>query len=273
MAAGGNYGATELHGILAAEEQRLQGELLNVSDSFLHDVHGIADSAAEKLSLLNQVQDLREQLRVKNLAEEELIGRIRTEAQQAALAEQQRADQLEAGEQREHQLRMEIANERQRGDVKQRDLKTQISNLTQHSETLTRHLREFETKSEQWSAEKRELIQQVDQLQEDLGRSLRYQQTLQTRMLAEQEAERNKHQESHASLVRIRQSEQEVVRDKHLALMAENEKLVVAKVEAIQREDRMAYLLQEAQVVRRRELGARVIGFCSRMFVSVWMSE
>ena len=32
-------------------------------------------------------------------------------------------------------------------------------------------------------------------------------------------------------------------------------------------------LLQEAQVVRRRELGAREIGFCSRMFVSVWMSE
>ena len=143
MTAGDSY---ELRCILAAEEQRLQGELLDASDSFLLDVRGIAESAAEKLTLLNQVKDLREQ--------------------------------MEEAEERESIIKKEVADERQNRLVRERDLMVQITNLSQHRDTLTRHLKEFENLSEQWSAERRGLDQQsvhlllkLKQLEEDSDRN------------------------------------------------------------------------------------------------------
>lgn len=131
--------SNELRCILAAEEQRLQGELLDASDD-------VAGSAAEKLTLLNQVKDLREQ--------------------------------MEEAEERESIIKKEVADERQNRLVRERDLMVQITNLSQHRDTLTRHLKEFENLSEQWSAERRGLDQQsvhlllkLKQLEEDSDRN------------------------------------------------------------------------------------------------------
>ena len=273
MTAGDAY---DLRCILTAEEQRLQGELLDASDSFLHDVRGIAGSAAEKLTLLNQVEDLREQIRVKVRAEDELLA---------------------AAEEQESILKKEVADERQNRLVRERDLMVQITNLSQHADTLTRHVQEFENLSEEWRGERRGLEQQsVDlllkikhlqedsdrnfvlfqqerqaltlaqqqgtqqhsqqhkQLQEDLDCSLRFQQALQVRMREEQEAAKDEHKRSQASLLLIRLSQEEEMRQKFVTLMAENEKLVQDKLECFQRESRLEDLWEEAQVGLRDEL-------------------
>jgi hypothetical protein len=138
----------------------------------------------------------------------------------------------------------------------------QITNLSQHGDTLTRHLQEFEKLSEQWSAERRGLeahllaeqqatqqhSQQNKQLQGDLDCSLRFQQELQVRMRDEQEAAKEEHKRSQASLFLIRHSEQEEMNQKFVTLMAENEKLVRDKLECFQRESRLEDLREEAQV-------------------------
>ena len=72
-------------------------------------------------------------------------------------------------------------------------------------------------------------------------------------MLDEQEAAKDDHKRSQASLLLIRLSQEEEMRQKFVTLMAENEKLVQDKLECFQRESRLEDLWEEAQVGLRDE--------------------
>ena len=83
---------------------------------------------------------------------------------------------------------------------------------------------------------------QNKELQEDSDNSLQFQQ-----------AAKEEHMRSEASLLLILRSEQEEMRQKFVTLMAENEKLVQDKLECFQRESRLEDLWEEAQVGLRDE--------------------
>jgi hypothetical protein len=78
---------------------------------------------------------------------------------------------------------------------------------------------------------------QNKELQEDSDNSLQFQQ-----------AAKEEHMRSEASLLLILRSEQEEMRQKFVTLMAENEKMVRDKLECFERERRLEDLRGEAQV-------------------------
>ena len=151
--------------MLAAEEQRLQGELQESEELFLHDVHGIAGGAAEKIILVKQIDHLRNQINLKSRNEAELLSRVR--------ALEVETVRIRLGEEREHDLMRQIREH----ELEHEREKERIKLSEQHENALTRRIRELESESESEKernrlCEEREqaLMRQIRELESEIER-------------------------------------------------------------------------------------------------------